>query len=139
MSFNANSSNSVGLDYGSLSYDEDKYYFHTIKEKYDTINNLSNISTLVGTFPEGKKVVVSRNVPYSTEYDYALQSWTSNAKAENSLVIQNTLPSDSNYNLFIDANNSCIPNAISKSSNTFNFAKIFETKQNIILLYFLMQ
>lgn len=125
VTFSSYSANSVDLTYGPLIYDSDSFYFHNIKTTYDSANNQNYISSLTGVFPEGRKVVVSRETLYTEDYDYALQSWTTNAYAENSLILGNTIPKgltgftlgSSDYNGMIGDN--CIPTAMKTGSEAF--------------------
>ena len=110
MTFEVYSPNSSTLDYGGLEYDADKYYFAYQKTYYNEYLKENSIKTLTGYFPEGRKVEVSRKAPYTKadgtkaiDYNYAFQSWTANAKAENSVARSNKFPSMSNvYNSGLD-------------------------------------
>jgi len=96
LSFESYSPNSTTLDYGGLSYDGDKYYFAYEKSQWDTLLQQNVVKSLTGYFPEGRKVEVSRVLPKngvsSTAYDYALQRWTSNVKAENIRALEAAFP-----------------------------------------------
>ncbi len=92
LSFSARSTNSIETDYGGLVYDADKYYFFSSQSAYDSKTNQEYVKSLTGAFPEGRQVVVQRYSKYTTDYNYALQSWTTNTYAENSNVIEETLP-----------------------------------------------
>ncbi len=110
MTFEVYSPNSSTLDYGGLEYDADKYYFAYQKTYYNEYLKENSIKTLTGYFPEGRKVEVSRKAPFTKadgtnaiDYNYAFQSWTANAKAENSVARSNKFPSMSNvYNSGLD-------------------------------------
>ena len=140
MTFSAYSPNSTSVDYGSLIYDESDYYFHTVKKVYNNRTKENDISSMVGVFPEGRRVIVSRQIEFADDYDYALQSWTMNTKAENSISIANAFPSttieDSKFSMLeyvatgtvddyykdllrITTSDSCIPNAKKTGSEAF--------------------
>ena len=93
--FNAHSVNSSEIAYDGLIYDSDKFYFHTVKEAYDEVQDRTIISSLTGVFPEGKKIIVERTAPKTGNYsDYAFQSWTTNTKSENTIAYNETLFDD---------------------------------------------
>lgn len=103
LSFEVYSVNSSTLDYGGLHYDSDKYYFSYKKTYYDEFMGTTQIKSLTGYFPEGRKVVVERYVPYFgdgvVDYNYAMQNWTTNATAENSTALYHMFPTKVNqYN-----------------------------------------
>ncbi len=121
MSFIAYSPNSTDLTYGGLDYNQEAFYFHSVKTVYDSINNKNYISTITGVFPEGRKITVKRAVPFTTAYDYAFQSWSTNANAENSLALEDTFPDGiGQYNI----GTNCIPNALETGSSAFNIVQI---------------
>lgn len=102
LSFEVYSPNSATLDYGGLEYDKEKYYFAYEKTYYNEYLGANSIKSLTGYFPEGRLVEVSRKAPYKNAdgtfangYNYAFQSWTTNAKAENSVSIDNKFPANS--------------------------------------------
>jgi len=127
MTFTAYSPNSVDLAYGGLSYNENAYYFHKVKKVnvVDSINAYDYINTLTGVFPEGRQVIVSRTSPLNNQYDYAFQSWTTNTKAENSRIIESTLPAEAVYSVTEGSGSSCIPDAHKTDSTLFNSIERF--------------
>lgn len=133
MTFTTYSPNSVSLNYGGLSYNENAYYFHKVKTVYDSINNKDYINTLTGVFPEGRQVIVTRTTPMDSDYDYAFQSWTTNTKPENSRVLESTLPYvDLSKTAKLDFNfnenaSSIIPVANKKDSTLFNSISKYST------------
>lgn len=134
VSFEAYSPNSTELNYGGLSYDEETYYFCNRKAySYSYKNeNYEAYKSLVGFFPEGKKVVVQRITPYEDDYDYALQSWTTNTKSENTNVLRNGLPSKCDYDLI---SNSCLEKASTINSSAFKCINANTSEYSSILYY----
>ena len=136
ISFEAYSPNSSTLDYGGLTYDEDKYYFAYKKTYYDTRYDADRyadvseqvknpIKSLTGYFPEGRKVVVSRSTPLKyedgstvTDYNYAMQSWTLNVPAENSNALSDRFPSLASSSGFSIGEN-VLTSSTLKKSNAF--------------------
>ncbi len=142
LTFEAYSPNSIDLNYGGLLYDEGSFYFHTVKRMVDSVSNTEYNSMLIGSFPEGRQVIVSRESRtvksfdsngqkvYNAfnDYDYAFQPWTLNAKAENTAVIKETMPKNmysNDYNIFQNYDSvtkeglSCIPEALKTNSSAF--------------------
>ena len=121
MTFEVYSPNSTTLDYGGLSYDNEKYYFAYEKSYFNQANGQTEIKSLTGFFPEGRKVEVSRSAPFTKDYNYAFQSWTTNAKAENSVAIDYTFPALANvYNTGIN----CLENANNVGSRLLSCVQI---------------
>jgi len=99
------------LVYDIENSDNNGYYFHTYKTTYNSSNNVSYVSKLVGAFPEGRQVEVQRQASLSADYDYALQSWTTNTGALNSNVIKlSNTHSDANDKIFPEGVLSSIDN-----------------------------
>ena len=91
MTFTASCNNSTVETYEALNYDIDSFYFSntTLSTNRGTLDQ-TYYTSITGYFVEGKIVNVDR---YSNKNgDYALQSWTVNGKADNTVVIQETLP-----------------------------------------------
>lgn len=135
LSFEAYSPNSATLDYGGLEYDEEQYYFAYKKTYYNSADDSNPIKTLTGYFPEGRKVVVSRTVPaFSSTYDYSLQNWTINTKAENSYAYGEKLPgyvSFLNENL-INSSNKVISNSTLELSDAFQIVDFSNVLKDIL-------
>lgn len=135
LSFEAYSPNSATLDYGGLEYDKDQYYFAYQKTYYNSVDGTNPIKSLTGYFPEGRQVVVSRTMPAeSSTYDYSLQNWTMNIKAENSYAYEMKLPgylslSEDN---FISATNNVVSSsslALSDAFQIVDFSNAFKTTE----------
>ncbi len=116
LTFSVAANNSTYSTYESLTYDDSKYYFaESIESLNDGLlggtgegkNGYKYYSSLTGYFVEGKIVNVNRYV--ASNGDYALANWTVNGKADNSRVIESTLPDNNGgYHLFISENNPCL-------------------------------
>lgn len=108
--------------YASDANPTNNYYFYDVQKKIDTTDPVKPAKAktvgLTGCFAEGRLVQVQRLM---TSTDYAYQSWTTNAKAENGRVFANTILAGTEYDsaLAITDDNSCLDYSTTLSENGF--------------------
>lgn len=93
LTFAISCNNSVEATYESLMYDANKYYFAQTESSINRgMLDKDYFNILTGYFVEGRIVNVDRYIV--KDCDYAFQSWTVNGKADNTVVLQDTLPNN---------------------------------------------
>lgn len=108
-------------DYNEIEYDKTKYYF--------AIDNQKTNSSLIGYFPAGKIVEVSRQI--DRDSDYALQSWTDGAYASNTYVLSDYMPNNhGGYSLY---GQSCLSSE-AKKNGAFEITNYTAAEADAVIL-----
>ena len=92
-STNSTEMNYLGLVYDDVNLDNNKHYFYEVKKVYSEALGQNVVTKLIGYFPVGRKVEVTRKNLVEADNlnsDYGFQAWTTNTYAENSYYFEHT-------------------------------------------------